>query len=130
MHDGQRAHPLIGIRYTEQGIYPADGFGVPVASGFQQGQPVRRETRRIIRREVHADDGRSGVELTEELEIHYAAPRAPQRQEADPVRAALAGIVSFIGICLMFTALGGSSQSMASMPVYWLAFFFLWWLLA
>jgi hypothetical protein len=129
MRNGERDEAI-----TRMQVLPSLDADGAVHLGFhsthQSSQPMRRETRRLIRREVQTNDGRLGVELTQEHTIHYAEPRNESHQETDLVRTMLAGVVSFIGMCLVFSALGGSAQSFGSLPFYLALFFFAWWLLA
>lgn len=123
----QREAPILGQRTRVEKQYTATGpIYVPVESDIEQPQEIRRETKRRIRRHVLTDDGRQGIEETEEHDVEYG-PAHPQQRVAG---GCATGFTAFIIICLVFTALGGSDQSMATIPLYWLGFAGLWWWLA
>ncbi len=127
----QRQDPLIGPRTPVQRVYTAHGaVYVPISSEIQEHQPIRRETKRVIRRQVQTTDGRAGIEITEEHDVVYAPPGARSVREHGAKGIALAGVVSFIAICIAFTMFGGSSQSYLTMPLYWAGFGALWWALS
>lgn len=123
--------PFFGASMPVQRVHTAAGpVYVPVSSELHASQPIRREITRVIRRQVQTEDGRFGIELTEERDIVYAPARASLRREHDPVRVGLAGIVAFLAVCILFTMLGGGDQSAGLIPLYWGGFFTLWWALS
>lgn len=127
----ERQPPLIGPRTPVQRVYTAQGpVYVPIASELQEAQPIRRETKRVIRRQVETSDGRAGVEITEEHDVVYGPARPQAQREHDVVRIGLAGVVSVIAISIVFTMLGGASQSYATAPLYWVGVLALWWSLS
>ena len=124
--------PLLRPRNPVQMVYTAQGpVYVPIASETGECQPVKAETRRVIHRQVHTPDGRTGVEITEEHDVTYAPPRRHGRTQSDQVRVTLAAVVSFIAVSIAFTMFGGAtSEGFASLPLYWVSFGALWWSLS
>jgi hypothetical protein len=126
----ERRQPL-SPRTPVERVYTANGpVYVPITSDVQPCQPIRRETMRVIRRQVLTADGRAGIEVVEEHDVVYGPPRVQEGREPDLVRTCLAGIVAFLVVCVAFTAFGGGAQSMALIPAYWGAVAALWWALA
>lgn len=123
----ERRQPLVGPRTPVERVYTATGpVYVPVASELQECQPIRRETMRVTRRNVRMPDGREGIEITEEHDVMYGPPRPRTRGESDAVRIGLAGIVSFLIVCIVFSMFGGGNQSALLLPAYWGGFIALW----
>jgi hypothetical protein len=123
----QREKPILGSRVRVEKQYTASGpIYVPVESEIQAPQEIVRETKRVIRRHVLTDDGRQGIEEREEHSVEYG-PAHPQQRSAG---GCATGFTAFVVTCIAFTALGGSDQSMAAIPLYWAGFFGLWWWLA
>jgi hypothetical protein len=124
--------PLVHPRTPVQLVYTAQGpVYVPIALHTEECQPIKAETRRVIRRQLHTPDGRTGVEITEEHDVTYAPPRRRGRTQSDAVRVTLAAVVSFIAVSIAFTMFGGAtSEGFAALPVYWVSVGVLWWSLS
>ncbi|HST60517.1 MAG TPA: hypothetical protein VLK84_17585 [Longimicrobium sp.] len=122
----QREAPILGSRVRVEKQYtPSGPVYVPVESELQAPQEIVRETKRVIRRHILSPDGRTGVEETEEVDVEYA----PAREQGGRVRGMngfAAGFTAFIVVCLAFSAMGGSDQSPALIPMYWIGFAALW----
>jgi hypothetical protein len=110
----ERPSPLITRGFTSLGP----------SAGIQQSRPITHATWRTTQRKIWCADGREGIEFVEEHHLVYGRP--DPRNHHDTVRSALAAVVSFIGVAIVFTAAGGGEQSFAWAPVYWLAFLGLW----
>lgn len=127
MSEIRSVRPQVGSWTQVRSVYAAtEPVYRPLASEISDFQPVERETWRTIRRHVRTVEGHAGIEFVEEHDVFYAASPSPAPQESDFVRVCLAGVVSFIAICLVFTMFGGGEQSPALIPVYWFGFFILW----
>lgn len=127
MSEIRDVRPQVGSWTQVRSVHAATGpVYRPLASEISDFQPVERETWRTIRRHVRSVEGHAGIELVEEHDVFYAASPSPAPQEPDFVRVCLAGFAAFILVCIIFTMLGGASQSLGLIPVYWCGFFMLW----
>lgn len=124
----QRQQSMVGT--PVQRFYTMDGPVYVPAGEFPASQPIRRETVRVTRRRVETLDGHAGVEIIEEHDVVYGAPRGCVPRTSDPIRSGLAGFAAFVVVCLVFTALGGGEQGPGMIPVWWGAFAGLWWALS